>query len=50
MSKYKPGPFAKVFINFWDSISPRRMFPPTGQLVGQDPFGNKYYEVPADPR
>jgi len=50
MSKYKPGPFAKVFINFWDSISPRRMFPPAGQLIGQDPFGNKYYEVPADPR
>lgn len=47
---YRPGPFAKVFINFWDSISPRRMFPPAGQLIGQDPFGNKYYEIPPDPR
>ena len=21
-----------------------------GSLIGSDPFGNKYYEVPADPR
>ena len=21
-----------------------------GQLVGKDPFGNMYYEIPADPR
>ena len=52
MSKppYRPGAYARVLINFWDSISPKRMFPPKGELIGKDPFGNKYYEIPADPR
>ena len=47
---YRPGPYAKIFINFCDSISPRRMFPSKGDLIGKDPFGNKFYEIPADPR
>ena len=25
-------------------------FDADGKLVGKDPFGNKYYEIPADPR
>ena len=47
---YRPGPFVKVFRNFWDSIAPRRFFPPKGNLMGNDPYGNKYYEIPPDPR
>ena len=47
---YRPGPFLRVFINFFDSLAPRRMFPPKGNFIGGDPYGNKYYEIPADPR
>ena len=50
MAGYRPGPLARLLINLKDSLSPRRMFPSAGQLVGEDPFGNKYFEVPPDPR
>ena len=47
---YRPGPYARALKSFWDSISPRKVFPPKAELIGKDPFGNKYYEIPADPR
>ncbi|KAF0297304.1 NADH dehydrogenase [ubiquinone] 1 alpha subcomplex assembly factor 2 [Amphibalanus amphitrite] len=37
---------AILFRNFLKSITPNR---PSGNLVGSDHFGNKYYEAPADP-
>ena len=45
----RPGPFARVFINFWASIR-REVNVPKGELIGKDPYGNKYFEIPADPR
>ena len=38
--------------NFFDSfkVIGKQAERSTGKLVGEDPFGNKYYEIPADPR
>ena len=46
---HRPGPFARVFINFWASLK-REVNVPKGELIGKDPHGNKYFEIPADPR
>ncbi|XP_063909239.1 NADH dehydrogenase [ubiquinone] 1 alpha subcomplex assembly factor 2 [Zophobas morio] len=35
-----------VLTNFINSLRPRQI---RGNLVGSDYFGNKYYEIPADP-
>ncbi|GAB0087036.1 NADH dehydrogenase [Sergentomyia squamirostris] len=35
-----------IFQNFLKSLRPRKF---TGTLVGEDSFGNKFYEIPADP-
>lgn len=35
-----------IFTNFINSLKPRQV---TGKLQGTDYFGNKYYEIPADP-
>ena len=36
----RAGPYAKLLNLFLSSVSPRRMFPPAGNIVGKDPFGN----------
>ena len=46
----RPGLVMFVLKHFFNSFKPKFLFPPQGKLVGQDPFGNKYFEVPADPR
>jgi NADH:ubiquinone oxidoreductase subunit len=35
-----------LFTNFINSFRPRQI---KGNLMGEDYFGNKYYEIPADP-
>ncbi|XP_055597457.1 NADH dehydrogenase [ubiquinone] 1 alpha subcomplex assembly factor 2 [Uranotaenia lowii] len=35
-----------LFSNFLNSLKPRQM---KGNFVGEDYFGNKYYEIPANP-
>ncbi|XP_005187828.1 NADH dehydrogenase [ubiquinone] 1 alpha subcomplex assembly factor 2 [Musca domestica] len=35
-----------IFQNFFKSFRPRQI---RGNLIGEDYFGNKYYEIPADP-
>ncbi|KRT81201.1 hypothetical protein AMK59_5907, partial [Oryctes borbonicus] len=37
---------AMIFRNFINSLKPRRI---TGDLKGIDYFGNKYFEIPANP-
>lgn len=37
---------AMIFRNFINSFKPRQIY---GNLKGADYFGNKYYEIPADP-
>ena len=45
------GLIQAIFRNFIDSLKiGREKAQQTGQLVGTDPFGNKYYEIPANPR
>lgn len=47
MSRFRPGPLVRAWRGFLDSFSrPKR---DTGVEVGKDPFGNTYYEIPADP-
>ena len=41
------GLLATVWNNFRKSFSPSAE---EGPMVGRDPFGNTFYEVPADPR
>jgi NADH dehydrogenase [ubiquinone] 1 alpha subcomplex assembly factor 2 len=38
---------AMIFRNFIQSLRPRKI---RGDLVGTDYFGNKYYEIPANPQ
>lgn len=38
--------FKYVFTNFINSLRPRQI---RGNLIGEDYFGNKYYEIPRDP-
>lgn len=35
-----------IWQNFWRSLRPRQI---RGNLIGEDYFGNKYYEIPANP-
>lgn len=43
----KGRPILKIlFQNFINSFRPRQL---RGDLKGEDYFGNKYYEIPADP-
>lgn len=38
--------FLQIFINLFNSLKPRQF---RGNLKGSDHFGNKYYEIPANP-
>eukprot|EP00088_Acartia_fossae_P003616 TRINITY_DN11533_c0_g1_i2.p1 TRINITY_DN11533_c0_g1~~TRINITY_DN11533_c0_g1_i2.p1 ORF type:complete len:184 (+),score=37.50 TRINITY_DN11533_c0_g1_i2:45-596(+) len=42
------GMFQYVFKNFWNSLKVGKR-QKVGNLVGRDPFGNVYYELPAQP-
>lgn len=35
-----------IYTNFFNSFRPRQI---RGNLMGEDYFGNKYYEIPANP-
>lgn len=39
--------FRIIFQNFINSFRPRQI---KGNLMGEDYLGNKYYEIPADPK
>lgn len=47
MSRGNKTIFSVVFQNFMKSMRPRQQ---TGNLMGEDYFGNKYYEIPAKPQ
>jgi len=48
------GLFVRIFLNFRDSFNVLKtgsaIGGSKGTLVGQDPYGNKYFEIAADPR
>uniref|UniRef100_A0A023FYU8 Uncharacterized protein n=1 Tax=Amblyomma parvum TaxID=251391 RepID=A0A023FYU8_AMBPA len=46
MSNGGRGVVVQIWKNFWSSITAKRN---PGREVGRDHFGNKYFEVPADP-
>lgn len=39
----------RVFYNAWQTLTKSKQYT-AGKLVGKDPFGNSYFEIPADPR
>ncbi|XP_055705708.1 NADH dehydrogenase [ubiquinone] 1 alpha subcomplex assembly factor 2 [Phlebotomus papatasi] len=48
MSKGKERDIVKIiFQNFVNSLRPRKF---KGDLIGEDTFGNKFYEIAADPK
>jgi len=48
--KFRPGPWANIFRGFINSLKGEKA-PKQGSVqVGSDPFGNRYFEIPADPR
>ena len=47
MSKGR-GLFSSIFKNIRQTLKSTKY--QDGELVGKDPFGNKFYEVPANPR
>ena len=44
------GYMTRIFQNFMNSITKGRQMDSRAKLVGQDFLGNKYFEIPADPR
>ena len=40
----------RIFQNFMNSLTKGRQMDNKAKLVGQDFLGNKYFEIPADPR
>ncbi|KAJ9582042.1 hypothetical protein L9F63_003625 [Diploptera punctata] len=47
MAKEGRSILAYIFRNFINSLRPRRI---SGDLVGKDYYGNKYYEIPPNPK
>ena len=45
----RPGVMARLATNFWNSIVRGRHLDQATKVVGEDIFGNRYYEIPADP-
>ena len=45
----RPGVMARLATNFWNSIFRGRQLDQATKVVGDDIFGNRYYEIPADP-
>lgn len=48
--KFRPGPWVTNFRNLINSLTKGKVEKPGSVLVGSDPFGNRYFEIPADPR
>jgi len=49
--KFRPGPLASLFRAFINSLRQGNTGKPADAVqVGSDPFGNRYWEIPADPR
>ena len=44
------GYVARIFQGFWNSLKNKRHHEEASTVVGQDFKGNRYYEIPADPR
>ncbi|CAB4066658.1 NDUFAF2 [Lepeophtheirus salmonis] len=50
MANQSRGLFVALFNNFINSFKFRKtVLKSATQIKGEDPFGNKYYEIPADP-
>lgn len=47
MSRGRETFFSIIFKNFTKSLRPRQRI---GNFMGEDYFGNKYYEIPAQPQ
>lgn len=47
MSRANQTVFSMIWNNFRKSLSPRQRI---GNFMGEDYFGNKYYEIPAQPQ
>ena len=45
----RPGVLTRAFTNFWNSIRHGRHLDQKAIVIGEDIFGNRYYEIPADP-
>ena len=45
----RPGVIHRLVTNFWNSIVKGRQIDSASKVVGDDIFGNRYYEIPADP-
>ena len=46
--KFRPGPFSRIVRGVIENLT-RGKGPQGGVQVGTDPFGNRYFEIPADP-
>ena len=46
--KFRPGPFSRIVRGIIENLT-RGKGPQGGVQVGTDPFGNRYFEIPADP-
>eukprot|EP00096_Caligus_rogercresseyi_P010405 TRINITY_DN3780_c0_g1_i1.p1 TRINITY_DN3780_c0_g1~~TRINITY_DN3780_c0_g1_i1.p1 ORF type:complete len:209 (-),score=51.35 TRINITY_DN3780_c0_g1_i1:192-746(-) len=50
MANAPRGLFVSIFNNFKNSFKFRKSLTESStKLIGEDPFGNKYFEIPADP-
>lgn len=46
----RPGPLARLITNFMNSLTKGRHIDAKSKVIGEDMFGNRYYEIPADPQ
>ena len=45
-----PGPWVTNFRKMINALTKGKVEKPGSVHVGSDPFGNRYFEIPADPR
>ena len=45
----RPGPLLRLVTNVWNSLAKGRTIDQQARVIGEDVFGNKYFEIPADP-
>ena len=46
----RPGVLSRLATNFWNSLRYGRHMDQKSVVIGEDIFGNRYHEIPADPR
>lgn len=45
----RPGVLSRLWTNFSNSLKRGRQIDDKSNIVGEDMFGNRYYEIPAEP-